>query len=129
MTVPSSLEDVTAALRTLLIWDICDEPQIHRKIMEAFDKADISYSHEHRVGSRRFDFWIDGIVVEVKKNRPERRRLLTQIQRYTSHPDVRSLVLVFRNFRGAVKDLGVPRAVNDKPVRVISLNLNWGVAV
>lgn len=126
MTEPG---DVMAALRNVRISNICDEPEIHRKIMDALKDAGIAYRHEYKlITHKRFDFWINGIVIEVKKVKPPKAQLLNQLDRYTAVPEVRVLIVVFRNFQGAMKGLDLPDQINGKPVYLMSLNRNWGVA-
>lgn len=123
-------ERIMEALRTVRISNICDEVEIHKKLMQAFDDAAIPYEHEYKViAHKRFDFWMDGIVIEVKKTKPQKQQLLKQIDRYTAAPQVTALIVVFRNFQGAIKGLPVPKKMNGKPVYSFSLNLNWGIAV
>ncbi len=119
-----------AALRTVRIMDVSDEPAIHDKIKAALTAAGIPYRHEYPlITHKRFDFWIDGIVLEIKKVKPPKDRLLIQLRRYTAVPEVRTLILVFWNFQGTMRGLGLPDTINGKPVIVFSLNRNWGVAV
>lgn len=123
-------EAVIEALRTLRISNICDEPEIHRQIMAALEAAGIAFRHEYKlISHKRFDFWINGIVIEVKKVKPPKAQLLNQLERYTAVPDVRALIVVFRNFQGAMKGLDLPATINGKPIYLMSLNRNWGIAV
>jgi hypothetical protein len=117
------------ALRSIRISNICDEPEIHKKIMTSLEAAGIVYEHEYKlISHKRFDFWISGIVIEVKKVKPPKDRLLIQLDRYTAVPEVRALIVVFRNFQGAMKGLALPDTMNGKPIYLMSLNRNWGIA-
>lgn len=123
-------ETVLQALRSVQISNICDEPEIHRKIKAVLAAAGIPYRHEYkRISHKRFDFWINGIVIEVKKVKPPKAQLLIQLNRYTAVPDVRALIVVFRNFQGAMKGVDLPATINGKPIYLLSLNRNWGIAV
>jgi len=101
-----------------------DEEFIHRKIMNAFDKHMIKYEHEYRlISHKRFDFWLDGIVLEIKKEKPSKITLLNQLNRYTKSDKVKAVIVVLE------ESMDLPKYLNGKPIFVVSLNANWGVAI
>jgi len=101
-----------------------EETEIHQEIMRAFDKDCIFYKHEYAlIPHKRFDFWIDGIILEVKKEKPSKITLLNQLNRYTQVDDVRAVIVVLE------KSMVLPKKLNGKPILTISLNQNWGVAI
>jgi len=101
-----------------------DEDQIHLKIMEMFNQCGISFQHEYKLlPHKRFDFWMDGIVVEVKKNKPSKITLLNQLNRYTKDEAVKAVIVVLE------ESMMLPKHLNGKPIFCVSLNINWGIAL
>jgi len=118
--VPSLLK----ILSTIHISKRMNEDQIHIKIMKVFEECGISFQHEYKLlPHKRFDFWIDGIVIEVKKQKPNKISLLNQLNRYTKEKKVRAVIVVLE------KSMDLPKMLNGKPISVISLNANWGLAI
>lgn len=75
------------------------------------------------IPGKRFDFWIDGIVIEVKKQKPNKISLLNQLNKYTKEKKVRAVIVVLE------KSMDLPKMLNGKSIFVISLNANWGLAI
>jgi hypothetical protein len=63
-----------------------------------------------------------GVVIEVKKGKPNAKQVLTQILRYVESPRVNALILASE--RSINVDLN--RSVG-KPVHFITLTKNWGI--
>jgi hypothetical protein len=100
------------------------EDEIHQEIAAVLESQHIRFRHEYKlITHKRFDFWVDGIVIEVKKEKPGRLVLLNQLNRYTKVPAVRAIILVLQ------ASIDVPRELNGKPIVCVSLNQNWGVAI
>lgn len=118
------IEDILSALSKIRISRTMDEHHIHEEIKKALNKEKIRYKHEYKLLShKRFDFWIDGIILEVKKQKPQKMQLLNQLNRYTKVPDVKAIIVVLE------KSISIPHEINGKPVVVKSLNANWGLAI
>jgi len=101
-----------------------EESFIHKEIQRALTIEEIKYVHEYKlIPHKRFDFWIDGIVLEVKKRVPGKLALLKQLDKYTKSDEVKAIIIVLE------KSIDLPKTLNDKPLIVFSLNANWGVAV
>lgn len=97
---------------------------IHKEIQRALTFEGIKYEHEYKlISHKRFDFWIDGIVLEVKKRVPGKLALLKQLDRYTKSEEVKAVIIVLE------KSIDLPKKLNGKPLIVFSLNANWGVAI
>ncbi len=119
-----TIEEVVKVLRGVRISRRMDEDGIHVEIMAAFDRNHIVYEHEYKlIAHKRFDFWLDGIVVEVKKRKPSKISLLNQLNRYTMEPGIRAIIVVME------EAMVLPRVLNQKPIRIVSLNANWGIAL
>jgi hypothetical protein len=76
-------------------------------------------------GSRRWraDIWVDGIVIELKKQRPRRAEVAHQLGRYAATGWVRGLVLVLE------RHVPLPDEIGGVPCAVVSMNSLWGIAV
>jgi len=119
-----NISHIISALSTVKISLRLDEKSIHRKIMDVFDYHKIRYVHEYKlIPHKRFDFWMDGIVLEIKKAKPSKITLLNQLNRYTKSDKVKAIIVVLE------KSMDLPKSLNDTPIFVLSLNANWGVAI
>lgn len=119
------MDAIVIALRPIRLRRVGEEVSyIHPHIAEALDRAGLCYEHEVRIGPRmRLDFLLDGIVIEAKRRRPDPYRLLKQLEKYTGSDQVLGVVVV------AERSVPVPPEVNGKPVRFLSLDSLWGIAV
>lgn len=119
------LDLVLMAIRTVRIARAgMPEAEIHDAICMELATHCIPHKREQAFGPRcRADIWVDGIVVEVKKQRPARAALLDQISRYAAQPTVRAIVIVLE------RSVPLPATLNDKPITIISLNALWGIAL
>lgn len=120
-----SLDRVLAAIRTVRISQAgLQEFSIHDAVCDALTARGIAHRREHIFGERcRADIWVDGIVIEIKKQRPARASLLGQLGRYASKPTVRAIVAVME------RSINLPASIEGKPVSVVSLNALWGIAL
>lgn len=121
----SEMAIVVAALRTIRLSKAGgSEEEICVEIANAFSRAGVPFRREFNLGSRsRADFWIQGIVVEVKKDRPPRVALLQQVARYASIEHVLGVVVVLE------RSVPLPQQLHDKPIACVSLNASWGIAL
>jgi hypothetical protein len=114
------------ALGNLRLYSTASENEIHRAIAEKLRAAGIAFKHEARLGKRdRVDFMCaGGIAVEVKRGKPNTYSVDAQIERYCASDEVTALVLVTE--RGLCRTTD---EANGKPVRVVTLSTNWGIAL
>lgn len=119
-----SVKQVLSILFTIQLSRRMDEQEIHTEIMKSFDKYGILYQHEYKlIPHKRFDFWLDGIVLEIKKEKPSKITLLNQLNKYTKEDQVKAIIVVME------KSMMLPKILNQKPIFVVSLNANWGIAI
>lgn len=119
-----SIKEILSILFTIRLSERMDEQEIHTEIMKSFDKCGILYQHEYKlVPHKRFDFWLDGIVLEIKKEKPSKITLLNQLNKYTKEGQVKAIIVVME------KAMVLPKILNNKPIFVVSLNANWGIAI
>ena len=100
------------------------EYDLHRLVMDALDAAGIPYAHEVKLAPRcRIDLMSGRVGIEIKRGKPEPKRIRQQLSRYAACEDVDGLILV------AERTVAVPHTLSGKPVRVICLNRLWGIAL
>ena len=101
-----------------------DEGTLQDEIEREFASSGFDFRREAKIGPKcRPDFMVSGVVVEVKKGRPDRRAVERQLERYAACPEAEALVLVIE------RSMPLPEAIRDKPVHVVSVNANWGIAI
>ena len=117
-------EIVVSAIRRVRVPALPGEYDLHGMIAAALDAAEVPYEHEYRLAPRcRLDFMCAGIAVEVKKGRPQRVELVRQLTKYMEKPEVREMVVVVQ------KKVDLPDVICGKKVRLVALNMLWGVAL
>lgn len=125
VTNPELQERVIAALRTVRI-QIAGLPEasIRDELAAALTRAGIGWQKEYRFAPRcRADLWCQGVVVEVKKQRPPAASVSAQLWRYASQDNVKGIILVLE------RHMVLPNNFNGVPVSVLSLNALWGIAL
>lgn len=101
------------------------EVTLHGHIAQALTTAGIEYRREFVFAKGcRADFWVEpGIVIEVKKKRPDRARLEVQLSKYASVDKVGCLVLMLE------KSITVPSPWEGVPLHIVSMNAAWGISI
>lgn len=118
------VSEIVSILRTVRVKAVSTEAEIHEAIGQALRGRGIRFRHEYRIlAHKQFDFWIDGLVIEVKKKKPGKVVLLNQLNRYMKVPAVKGIIVVMQ------ESMHLPKSLNSKPLICLSLNENWGVAV
>lgn len=120
------MKRIIEALNKLRINPVNEEYDLQREIGIILTDAKISYENECRLGPRnRVDFltFREGIAIEVKKGKPNKRQVITQLQRYAAFLRVKGIILVVE------KNLDIPKEINGKPCISFGLNKLWGIAL
>ena len=127
MSEENEFRIVISALHTLRVGRISAEYDLQKKIATVFDAAGIEYDKEHNLGhGNRVDFLpATGIAVVVKKGKPNRERLLSQINRYAEFEEVQSIIIVVET---SLKD-PINHSQNGKQCKVVGLLKQWGIAL
>lgn len=100
------------------------EYDLHALISAALSRAGICCAHEYKLQPRcRIDFFAEKVGIEIKKGRPDRNALARQIARYLASGELEALVVVTQ------RAVSLPDEIYGKPVRLVSLNRLWGVAL
>lgn len=118
------VEEIARALSVLRLPAAPGEYDMHELVERALEQAELPVAHEVRLGpGRRIDFMCGGVGIEVKKGKPARAAVLSQLRRYALSGAVEALIVV------APGDLRLPRAIGGVPVRCVALARLWGVAL
>ena len=122
-----AMENIINAIRTLRVGKITDEYKLQEQIAGALHEAGIGYEKEYKLGvGSRVDFMAEGqIAIEVKKGKPNRERLIQQIERYAAFEEVNGIIIVVET------SLKYPpmRTINGKPCEILGLQKLWGIAL
>lgn len=122
--IEMEINELVRILKKLRIPYTEDEYGIHERIKRVLDENETEYIHEAVIGSRcRIDFLCGGIGIEVKRGKPDKKRVLAQCSRYAACEKVQGIILVIDTA------LKLPSSVNGKPLTVIGLNSLWGIAL
>ena len=115
---------VEAALASVRMPAQPEEYDIHAAVARALADAGLAYEHEYRLGPRcRIDFRVGRVGIEVKKGRPATSDLTRQLRRYLEYDALDGAVVVTQRVTA------LPPMICGKPVRLVSLNRLWGVAL
>ena len=122
--IDTALSRVAAALSAVRMPARPEENDIHAAVALALREAGLEYEHEYRLGPRsRIDFRVGRVGIEVKKGRPATAQLVRQLRRYLESDMLEGIIVVTQ--RATV----LPDTICGKPVRQVSLNRLWGVAL
>ena len=117
-------EAVLQALGTIRAPIQTDEYDLHALVAQALFAAGLPCAHEVSLGPRcRIDFTCGSVGIEVKRGKPERARLLAQLQRYAACTQLSALVLV------SERAVSLPRQLGGKPLHALCLNRLWGISL
>lgn len=118
------IERIVRALKALRIPLIENEYTLHDMIAAVLQDGGFCVCHEVRLAPRcRIDFLVDGVGIEVKRGKQDKRKLRTQCEKYLACDALDALIVVLD---GAVM---LPDTLCGKPVYVIGLNKLWGIAL
>lgn len=117
-------QTVLQALQQLRCPFIAREEQLHRLVAECLTNSHIPYIHEAKLAPHcRIDFLVDGIGIEVKKDKPNQKELLAQLHRYAACDAIEALIYI------APYAMKLPASINQKKISSIHLHALWGVAL
>lgn len=121
-----TIDRVVEALADVRVHHVGRETRLHAQVGAALAAAGIAFEHEVPIGPRdRVDFLCaGGVAVEIKRGKPNVRRVEAQVARYCASDRVAALVLVTE--RGLWRPVA---EAHGKPVRLVTLVENWGVAL
>ena len=122
--IDAQITRITAALAAVRMPAQPEEYDIHAAVARALTDAGLAYEHEFRLGPRRrIDFRVGRVGIEVKKGRPASAELRKQVQKYLESDALDAVIVVTQRVTA------LPATIGGKPVRLVSLNRLWGVAL
>ena len=115
---------VVQAISTIRCAAACTEEQLHAQVAQALAENGLEAQHEVSLATRcRIDFMSGCVGIEIKKNRPERSKLIAQLTRYASCEQVHALVVA------APRGVNLPKAIGGKRVTMVALERLWGISL
>lgn len=115
---------IITALKCVRVPAMPGEYDMHGMIGSALTEAGLEYEHEYKLAPRcRLDFMCSSVAIEVKKGRPNSAGLIKQLTKYMEHDEVSEMVVVVQ------KRVWLPETICGKRVRLVALNMLWGVAL
>ena len=115
---------IIGALSAVRCGACSSEEELHSLIARALKEAGIDAQHEVRLAPRcRIDFMAGSVGIEIKKSRPQRAALMTQLARYTGCSQVSELVVI------APRGVNMPKTIGGKRVTMLALERLWGISL
>ncbi len=101
-----------------------EEAALRDSVQARLESVGLPFQKEFIFAPRcRADLWLDGLVIELKKQRPARADVLNQLTRYARSGVVRGIILVLE------RHVPIPAEVEGVPCAVVSLNSQWGITI
>ena len=120
----AELGHVLEALSMIRCGAACTEEELHALVSQAFRDAGIEAVHEARLAPRcRIDFLVGHIGIEIKKKRPEKVKLLAQLERYAACSQIEQIVVV------APRGINLPDRIDGKFGTMVALERLWGICL
>lgn len=117
-------EAVLTALREIRLPYALFEMDIHRHVRDALNANRIAYIHEARLSPGcRIDYLAGNVGIEIKKGKPDKKRLLAQLTRYLQHEQLTSIIVV------SWHSVPVPAQINGKRAERVVLSQLWGISL
>lgn len=118
------IQTIVCALSSIRIPAMPGEYDLHADVSAALSRAEIEHSHEHRLAPHcRIDFLAGRVGIEIKKGRPAPSALKEQLTRYLRSSELDAIIVVVQ------QAVALPQTIFGKPVKLVSLNRLWGVAL
>lgn len=115
---------VLSALREIRLPYALYEMDIHGHVCRALDAAGIPFTHEAKLlKGCRIDYLAGGVGIEIKKGKPNPKRLMAQLERYLDSDALSSIVVV------SWHSVRIPPAINGKRAEQVALSQLWGVSL
>ena len=118
------LEAVLSTLKEIRLPYVLYEMDIHYHVREALAAQGLAHIHEAKIAMGcRIDYLVGGVGIEIKKGKPNPKRLIKQLERYLASDMLESLVVV------SWHSVKIPSEINEKKVELISLSQLWGISL
>ena len=118
------IEAVLGALREIRLPYVLYEMDIHYHVREALAARGIQFTHEAKLSKGcRIDYLAGSVGGEIKKGKPNQKRLMKQLERYLENDALECLVVV------SWHSVRIPPEINGKRAELIALSQLWGVSL
>ena len=118
------MEALLNALKGLRTPVVQEEYDLHALVAQTLTNAGVPFRHEAPLGpGRRIDFLCGTIGIEIKRGRPAPSLLKKQLTGYLQGEQLTGLILVVE------RTAAIPPMIAGKPVKILSLNRLWGIAL
>jgi hypothetical protein len=115
---------VLCALREIRLPYALYEMDIHGRVREALVTAGIPFVHEAMIlKGCRIDYLAGGVGIEIKKGKPNQKRLMAQLDRYLQSELLSSIIVV------GWHSVRIPPEINGKQAEQVALSQLWGVSL
>lgn len=115
---------IVRAMETIRCGASCTEEELHAQVAQVLMACGLEAEHEVRLAPRcRIDFMCGDVGIEIKKNKPERAKLIAQLTRYAACDRVKMLVVA------APRGVRLPDRIGGKPVIMVALERLWGISL
>jgi hypothetical protein len=119
------MNEILCILKKLRVNVLSDEYTLQSQIADLLKINAINFTKEHKLGrGSRVDFLTSyGIAIEVKKGKPNKVSVHTQLLKYAKHEEITGIILVVET------SLSVPHTIAGKPCCALGLQKLWGIAL
>ncbi len=115
---------VLSALREIRLPYALYEMDIHWHVRQALEAAGIPFTHEAKLSKGcRIDYLAGGVGIEIKKGKPNPKRLMAQLERYLASDALHSIVVV------GWHSVRIPPEINGKRAEQVALSQLWGISL
>ena len=115
---------VLSALREIRLPYALYEMDIHWHVRQALEAAGIPFTHEAKLSKGcRIDYLAGGVGIEIKKGKPNPKRLMAQLERYLASDALQSIVVV------GWHSVRIPPEINGKRAEQVALSQLWGISL
>ena len=119
------MEHVLRAIRSLRTPAVMSEEKMGAALEARLREKQIAYQREAVLSPGcRIDFLLaDGTGIEIKKEKPNAKQVMRQLERYAASESIHALILVSQ------RGVALPETCGGKPLTVLALQSCWGVTV
>ncbi len=115
---------VLSALREIRLPYALYEMDIHRHVEQALLARNILFVHEAKLNKGcRIDYLAGRVGIEIKKGKPNAKRLIAQLSRYLASDQLDSLIVV------SWHSVKLPETIAGKQTQQLVLSQLWGVSL
>lgn len=117
-------DSVLSALKEIRLPYAVYETEIHRCVREALGARHVAFTHEARLSPGcRIDYLAGAVGIEIKKGKPNAKRLAEQLRRYLVHDALESIVVV------SWYSVKIPPVIGGKRAELLVLSQLWGLSL